>query len=148
MGWWDDVEVGAAVPAQTLPITYEIVAGLIESTGDHFPGHHDPVYAKAQGNDTIYLNTMFVAGFFDRVVTDWAGPDAFIRRRRFRMMRSVCAGEVLTGKGAVTGKRVDDKGFRSVDVEIRLDTEKGPFCAGQISVTRDPWFSPGSTRGA
>jgi acyl dehydratase len=142
MTWWDDVEVGTAVPAQTLPITYETVAGIIEATGDHFPGHHDPEYARAQGNDSIYLNTMFVAGFFDRVVTDWAGPTAFIRRRRFRMMRSVCPGELLTGQGTVTGKGVDARGFRTVDVEIRLDTEKGPYCAGQITLTLDPWHAP------
>jgi acyl dehydratase len=141
-GWAEEIAVGTKLPSVVLPLTYEVVATQIEGTGDHFPGHHDPEYARAQGNESIYLNTMFVAGFFDRVVTDRAGSATFVRSRRFRMMRSACAGETLTGHGEVTGNGVDVGGYRVVDVHVLLETEKGPYCAGAVSFTLDPWWQP------
>jgi hypothetical protein len=100
------------------------------------------VVARSQGNESIYLNTMSVAGFLDRVVTDWAGSATFVRIRRFRMMRSACAGETPTGHGEVTRNGVDDGGYRVVDVHVLLETEKGPYCTGVVSFTLDPWWQP------
>ncbi len=37
------------------------------ATWDYFPGHFDPEYAQRQGHPTIFVNTMHLAGFVDRV---------------------------------------------------------------------------------
>ena len=55
-------------------IRYQRVVENAGATWDYFPGHFDPDYAQSQGNPTIYVNTMHLAGFADRVATDWAGP--------------------------------------------------------------------------
>ncbi|EUA26244.1 maoC like domain protein [Mycobacterium intracellulare] len=80
-------------------ISYQRVVENAGATWDYFPGHFDPDYAQAQGNPTIYVNTMHLAGFADRVATEWAGPRSRVMRRSMRLTGSVYAGDTMTGRG-------------------------------------------------
>lgn len=133
--WWDAVADGTDLPGIELPISYAKVAAIPGATWDYFPGHHDPFYARAQGQETIYLNTMFLSGFLDRIVTDWAGGQAFIRARELAMTGSVYAGELLIGRGRVTAKRTEPGGMRVLDVTVSALNEKGAGANGLITVT-------------
>ena len=55
-------------------ITYQRVVMNPGATWDYFPGHYDPDYAEKHGHPSIFVNTMHLAGFIDRIATDWAGP--------------------------------------------------------------------------
>jgi len=50
------------------------------ATGDYFPGHYDPDYARRQGQPTIYANSLHVFGMLDRAVSEWAGPHSLLLR--------------------------------------------------------------------
>ena len=69
------------------------------STWDYFPGHFDPDYAESQGHPTIFVNTMHLAGFADRIATDWAGPESRVVRRKMRLTGSIYAGDTMVGRG-------------------------------------------------
>lgn len=125
---WEEITVGEVVPTVELALTFSKVAAII-ATGDFFPGHHNPDYARAQGRKDIYLNTMMLCGFADRVATNWAGPDAFIRSRKFQMTESVYPGDVLVGTGTVAEKYEDEFGNRLVRLDVRLSVDGVP-CAG------------------
>lgn len=86
---FDDVIVGDEITPVSIPITYKRVCMNAAATWDWFPGHHDPEYARSQGQRTIYLSTLFFHGFIDRGLTDWAGPDALLRRRKISMIKSI-----------------------------------------------------------
>src|SRR5262245_9607962 len=94
-------QVGTPLPVVKLPITYSMVVALVDGTRDYFPGHHDPEYARAQGQPDIYLNTGFYQGFVDRITLDWAGPAWFVHRRTMRIVQSAYPGDVLTGTGKI-----------------------------------------------
>ena len=81
--------------------------GERRSDWDYFPGHFDPTYARSQGNPTIYVNTMHLAGFADRIATDWAGPGSRVVRRQMRLAGSVYAGDTMVGRGRAVAKRLD-----------------------------------------
>lgn len=134
-GWWDAVAEGADLPEVELPISYAKVIAIPGATWDFFPGHHDPFYAREQGQETIYLNTMFFSGFLDRIVTDWAGGHTFIRARELAMTGSVYAGELLVGRGRVAAKRVEPGGLRVLDVTVSALNENGAGANGLITVT-------------
>jgi acyl dehydratase len=128
---WEDVDKGDEITPVTLDVTFRHVIMTPGATWDYFPGHHDPEYARAQGQPTIYLNTMTLTGFVDRVATDWAGPAAFITRRKIALRRSVFAGDVITGRGSVTAKRREDgeHGPRHlVDVDLEVRNADGDLC--------------------
>ena len=124
--YWDDVSEGEAVPKVTMQVPFARVILNAAATNDYFPGHHDPEYARAQGQRNIYLNTMAIEGFIDRVATDWAGPRTFIRKRQMQMRASIYAGDTMYGEGVVTKRYQDVTGRHLVDITISIATDEGP----------------------
>lgn len=67
---------------------------------------------------------MHIAGFIDRVATDWAGPCARVVRRRISLLGPIYAGDTMVGRGRVVGKRAD----RLIDLEITVSNQRGELC--------------------
>jgi len=117
---WAEISGGEQLPEVVLPITYGMVAGHPAGTRDWFPGHHNPEYARAQGQENIYANTMFFQGFLERVVLEWAGPQWFVRSRTLRMFYSVYPGDTLISTASVVEKTAqDDLQLVQLDVSAR-----------------------------
>lgn len=130
---FDDVEVGTELPPVSLDVTHKRVCMNAASTWDWFPGHHDPEYARSQGQRDIYLSTLFFHGFVDRGLTDWAGQDAVIRRRKISMLRSIYPGQTAVLTGSVVAKRED--GDRClVDLELMVSSEEGQCVPSEATV--------------
>lgn len=125
---WDDVLEGEILPAVTLDVTYRHLIHHVGAGRDYMPGHHDPAYARAQGVEGIFANTLFHQSFVDRVMTDWAGPAAFIARRKVAMRGPIQAGDALVGEGKVVGLRRGVEGRGAVDLDITLRNQKGVCC--------------------
>lgn len=117
--YWNEINKGDVLTPFVLPIPFEKVILDAAATQDFFPGHHNPDYARGQGQKDIYLNTMAIEGIIDRVATDWTGPHAFIRKRRMQIQRSVYAGDVLHGKGEVE-ECYENDGHYLVEISITL----------------------------
>lgn len=137
-----EADVVEDLPPISLDVSYRRVCHNAAATWDWFPGHHDPEYARAQGQRTIYLSTLFFHGFVDRLITDWAGSRAVIRRRRIRMDRSIYAGQTATATGAVTAIR-NEGGRRLADVCCVVSSEAGPCVPAEITVELAPEEAPG-----
>lgn len=128
---WSRLTVPVELPEVVDHISYQRVVENAGATWDYFPGHFDPDYAAAQGNPTIYVNTMHLAGFADRVATDWAGPRSRVVRRFMRLAGSVYAGDTMIGRGRAVAKRRDssmDPPRCLVDVEIQVTNQHGALC--------------------
>ena len=99
---WNDVRVGDELPAFVIDMTAtRIVAGAI-ATRDFMPVHHDRGYANAQGAPDIFMNILADTGYCSRFLTDWAGPEAMIRKLAIRLGVPVFPGSTLTYTGRVT----------------------------------------------
>ena len=62
-----------------VPVTAtQIIAGAL-ATRDFYPVHHDPAFARAQGNADIVMNILTTNGLLARVVGEWTGA-ARLRR--------------------------------------------------------------------
>ena len=118
---------GDLLPEISLEVTYEKVIMTPMATWDLFPGHNDPFYAQRQGQKSIYLNTVALQGIADRVATDWAGPAAFIARRKMVMKASVYPGDTLIGSGRVVRSETRE-GKRNIELSIQLRTQSGVVC--------------------
>jgi acyl dehydratase len=128
---WNALTVPVELPEVVDPISYQRVVENAGATWDYFPGHFDPAYAQAQGNPTIYVNTMHLAGFADRVATDWAGPGSRVVRRSMRLTGSVYAGDTMVGRGRAVAKRRDtsvDPPRCLVDIHIDVTNQDGALC--------------------
>jgi acyl dehydratase len=119
---WDDVKEGDELTSLTFPISMRTLMIDVAGTRDLYPIHHDREFAKENGARDIFVNTMFYEGLFGRIATDWAGPEAFLRKLRFGMKSPNCLGDTMTSRGWVTKKREEDD-VRLLDIEIHLDNQ-------------------------
>lgn len=131
--FWDEISAGDALPRVEMPVPFERVILDAAATQDYFPGHHNPAYAQHQGQKNIYLNTMAIEGFIDRVATDWAGPHTFIRKRTMNMRASIYAGDTMIGEGKVE-KHYEQDGRHLVDLSILVSTQTGPCVPAQVTL--------------
>jgi acyl dehydratase len=94
----------------------------VAGTRDLYPIHHDRDFAKHNGARDIFVNTMFYEGLFGRLATDWAGPEAFLRKLGLQMRAPICLGDTIVSRGWVTAKH-EEGGQKLVDLEIHLETQ-------------------------
>jgi acyl dehydratase len=122
---WDQVSVPMELPEVRDEISYQRVVMNSGSTWDYFPGHFDPNYAADQGQPGIFVNTMHLAGFADRVATEWAGPCSRVVRRKMRLAGSIYAGDTMVGRGRVVAKPAPGL----VDLQIEVTNQRGELCS-------------------
>ncbi|MBV9515842.1 MAG: hypothetical protein JO280_17670 [Mycobacteriaceae bacterium] len=128
---WHEVTAPADLVEVIDEIDYQRVVMNAGTTWDYFPGHYDPVYARSQGHPTIFVNTMHLAGFIDRIATQWAGPYSRVVRRKMKLLGSIYAGDSMVGRGRVLDKRCDTFGTRTrylVDLEISVFNQRDELC--------------------
>ena len=109
---WDDILVAAQLPEVVDQISYERVVMNAGTTWDYVPWHYNPEYAKQHGHPTIFVNTMHLAGFIDRIATDFFGPRSRVVRRKVSLLGSIYAGDSMVARGQVIGKRIEGILFR------------------------------------
>lgn len=131
--YWDEISEGDVITPVQMDVPFERVVLDAAATQDYFPGHHNPAYARHQGQKNIYLNTMAIEGFIDRVVTDWAGPHTFIRKRQMQMRASIYAGDVMSGEGKVE-KRYQEDGRNLVDLSVLVSNQDGPCVPASLII--------------
>jgi acyl dehydratase len=148
---FDDVAVGDAVPTLLVKIRARHVVMGASSSRDWQPQHHDTHWAveRVKVKD-IFLNTPNQAGWIERYLTDWTGPNGRLGKIRFKMKASVCAGDVLTFNATVTDKAKDERGVGWVDLDLRLTIQGDVLateCTARIAVPTaeddDPWLRRG-----
>ncbi len=126
---WHTIKVGDAVAPMSLDLTpTHVVAGAI-ATRDFMPVHHDREYANTQGAPHIFLNIMTDNGYTSRFLTDWAGPQAMVRKIAIRLGVPAYADTKLEYTGTVVGKsELDGEGI--VEIEFRATNDQGDHLTG------------------
>jgi acyl dehydratase len=131
------VKVGDELPPLVIDVTATvIVAGAIASR-DFMPVHHDRDYAQAQGAPDIFMNILSDTAYCSRFLTDWAGPDAMIRRLSIRLGVPVHPGHTLTYTGYVSATRAEgDETIVEVDFTAVDDLGEHVGGTAELSVPR------------
>jgi acyl dehydratase len=128
---WDEIAVPCDLPETVDEISYERVVMNAGTTWDYIPWHFDPGYARSQGHRTIFVNTMHLAGFIDRITTAWAGPNSRVARRKVTLLGSIYAGDSMVGRGRVIDKRRESTGAEPrylVDLEVAIYNQHDELC--------------------
>lgn len=123
--------VGAALPSLDVAITRTFVVAGAVATRDFTEVHHDPDAARAQGARDVFLNILTTNGLVARFVTDWAGPDAVLKRISLRLGVPAYPGDTLRFTGHVAA--VDDG---VTTVEVRGATPRGDHVTARVRVER------------
>jgi acyl dehydratase len=106
---YDEVEVGAELPARTFPITRLDLVRYCGASGDFNIIHWNERIAKAVGLPDVIAHGMYTMAVAGRVVTDWAGDPGAVESYGVRFSRPVVVpdddrGTALTVTGTVEEK--------------------------------------------
>ena len=124
------VVAGAALPQLTIPITRTFIVASAVASRDYQDVHHDPDLARARGSKDIFMNILTTNGLVGRFVTDWAGPDARLRKVAIRLGAPNYPGDTLTLSGTVTAVSGAD-----VSVSVRGTNSLGDHVTGTVLLT-------------
>jgi len=129
---FESLQIGDELPAMVINVTpTRVVAGAIASR-DFMPVHHDRDFANQQGAPDIFMNILSDTGYCSRFLTDWAGPDAVVKRLAVRLGVPVFPGSVLRFTGTVSA--VDGP---EVEVTFRGTNDLGDHVTG-VAVVQLP----------
>jgi len=109
---YDEVEVGAALPARTFPLQRVDLVRYCGASGDVNVIHWNERVATAVGLPDVIAHGMLTMAVAARVVTDWTGDPGALLSYRVRFSRPVVvpdddAGAQLTVSGTVEDKLED-----------------------------------------
>lgn len=131
---WDDVNVGDELPVLEVPLTRTLIVATAIASRDYQDVHHDAELAKARGSKDIFMNILTTNGFVGRFVTDWAGPDATLKKVAIRLGAPNYPGDTMRITGAVTAKeQVDGEGI--VEISLRGANGLGDHVTGTVRLT-------------
>jgi hypothetical protein len=121
--------IGTVLPELRIEVTPTFVISTAIATRDFQDVHHDRDKAVDKGSKDIFVNILTTTGIVQRFVTDWAGPDAVIRRIAIRLGVPCYAGDTLTLTGRVTV--CTDDGYT---VEVTGRNSLGDHVTGTVEV--------------
>jgi len=128
---WHTIHVGDELPAFELPLTASVIVSGAIASRDFMPVHHDHAYAKAQGAPDIFMNILTTNGYVARYVTDWAGPEAMVRKISIRLGAPALPGMTMRFTGSIA-RAEREGGDGVIEVEMRGTTEIGDHVTGTV----------------
>jgi acyl dehydratase len=126
---YDDVQVGDELPPLDVPLTRTLIVATAIASRDYQDVHHDPTLAVERGSPDIFMNILSTNGFVGRFITDWAGPDATIKKVAIRLGAPNYPGDTMTLTGSVTAKEDG-----AVEVAVRGANSRGDHVTGTVKV--------------
>jgi acyl dehydratase len=128
---FEDVNIGMKLPELAVDIsTTMIVAGALASR-DFTPVHHDKAAAQATGMQDVFMNILTTNGLVGRYVSDWAGPDALLKRVAIKLGAPNLPGDTMKMTATVKNK---DEGKGEVEVAVVGSNSWGDHVTGSVIV--------------
>ena len=124
-----EVGVGDVLPELAVPITRTLIVASAIASRDFQDVHHDPELARQRGSKDIFMNILATNGLVGRFVTDWAGPDAQLRRVAIRLGAPNYPGDTMTLRGWVTASD-----GQVVEVAVQGDNSLGDHVTGTVTL--------------
>lgn len=126
-----DVNVGDELPSLAIPLTRTTIIATAIATRDYQDVHHDPGLAVERGSKDIFMNILTTNGYVGRFITDWAGPDAVLKKVAIRLGAPNYPGDTMTLTGSVTS--IDEATGR-VEVALKGSNSLGDHVTGTVAL--------------
>ncbi len=123
------VEVGTELAPCPIPITATLIVAAAIASRDYQDVHHDRELAAMRGSPDIFMNILTTSGLCARYVTDWAGPEAVLRRLAIRLGAPNYPHDTMTMSGRVSGVS-----GATVDVGLRGYNRLGNHVTGTVTL--------------
>jgi acyl dehydratase len=126
-----EVDVGDVLPELAMEMTSTLIIAGALASNDYTPVHHDKEAAQAQGLPDVIMNVLTTNGWVSRYVTDWAGPNAVIKKLGVKLGAPNVPGDTMKLTGKVLRK---DEEQSVVDIEVIGKNSWGAHATASVSV--------------
>ncbi len=126
-----EVNVGDKLPDLSIPLTTTLIVATAIASRDYQDVHHDYKAARQRGTPDIIMNILTTNGFVGRFVTDWAGPEAILKKVSIKLGAPNVPGDTMKMTGSVSGKHDAE---RVVEVEVTGKNSYGNHVTGTVRV--------------
>jgi len=126
------IKAGDQLPTIAIPITLQRLVMEAGANRDLSLIHHDSNVARATGAPDAFANTYFLMGMFERLMREWAGPAARIRKiGPLRMMIFNPVGDTVQFKGVVESV---DEAAGAVGLDMWVESARGKTVTAQAII--------------
>jgi len=126
-----EVDVNDVLPELAIEMTSTLIIAGALASNDYTPVHHNKQAAQAQGLPDVIMNVLTTNGWVSRYVTDWAGPNAAIKKLAVKLGAPNVPGDTMTLTGKVLKK---DEKQSVVDIEVIGKNSWGAHVTASVSV--------------
>ena len=127
---WNTIRVGDPITPMRIDVTATVVVAGAIASRDFMPVHHDRDYANKQGSPNLFMNILTTNGYCVRFLTDWAGPEAMVKKLSIRLGVPCFPDDPLRFTGSVTGKTEGSDGENFVEVTFKASNSLGDHVSG------------------
>jgi len=136
---YDDVEVGAELPAVSYPATRLSLVKYCGASGDFNVIHWNERIPRSVGLPNVIAHGMFTMAQAGRFVTDWAGPGAIVAEFGVRFSAPVVVPDDDAGATIeVTGKVEEKLGDNRVALALTARSDGTKVLARTRAVVKLP----------
>ena len=123
---FDEVEVGQELPERSSVVDRAQLVQYAGASGDFNPIHWNDEFAKVVGLPGVIAHGMFNMALVARVVSEWVGDPAAVRRLSVQFRKEVLPDEKVVAKGRVAEKHEGSKTVR-LELWAEIEREGKPF---------------------
>jgi hypothetical protein len=128
---YNQIKVGDKLPELLVELTPTVIIASAIASRDYQDVHHDYHMARKRGVPDIFMNILSTNGFVGRFITDWAGPEAILKKVGIKLGAPNFAGDSMKMTGTVTAKHDAEK---VVEVEVVGKNSYGNHVTGTVRV--------------
>ena len=122
--YFEDVQAGDELPPLVKRPTTRQLVMYAGAARDFYEIHYDHAFAMAEGLSGVIVHGALKSAFLGQLVTDWMGPEGWLRALSARYREMDVPGDTLTCRGVVT-KRSETDAETLVECELWLENGAG-----------------------
>ncbi len=135
--YWEDIEVGSAVPELVKKPTTRQLVQWAGASGDFYQIHYDKDFALNNQLPGVIVHGALKGAWLGQMLTDWAGVKSWVKKYTTSYRGMDVPNDTITGKGKVTKKYVSGN-EHLIEADIWLENGKGEKTTWGIGIIAFP----------
>jgi acyl dehydratase len=122
--YYEEVMPGSEIPPLVKEPTTRQLVMWAGASGDYYAIHYDKDFAQSKGLPGVIVHGQLVASFLGQLLTDWMGEQGILRKLSCSYRGMNFPGEVITCRGSVTNKYVENE-EHYIECNVWAENTKG-----------------------
>lgn len=142
--YWEEVNEGDELPPVDFMLTIQRMVIAAGANRNFSPLHHNTTAGQRAGAADMFLQNGSCLMLWERVISDWCGIYARVKKVTFRITDFHTAGDVIHVGGKIV-RKYQENGLNLVDLEMQSDTPRRVGMTGTVVLALPSRSKPTTT---